>query len=64
MRKNYYKTQANIKKYYYKKNIMKRNYFKKLFSRRIKKIFFFVKTYNNGKPYNTRTKANRRKKEY
>ena len=42
--------------------------------RRIKKIiiqklllyknFFFVETYNNGKTYNTRTKANRKKKRY
>ena len=45
-----------------KKNV-KRKYYKKLFSRHIN-FFFFVETYNNGKPHNTQAKANGRKKEY
>ena len=47
-----------------KKNIIKKYYHKeKKFFRRINN-FFFVKTYNNGKPNNTPTKVNCRKKRY
>ena len=38
-----------------------KSYYKKNFQT-YKKFFFFVKTYNNGKPHNTQTKANHRKK--
>ena len=40
-----------IANYYYKKNFQAYNFF-----------FFYVKTYNNSKPRNTRTKVNHRKK--
>ena len=55
-----------------KKNIVKK-IFKKIIKKIIIKIFFsrhkfsvvvVVETYNNGKPHNSRTKANCRKKEY
>ena len=71
MKKNYYK--KIIENYYKKiiiKNYYKKNVIKKFIKNNIKKIIimkiffsrhtqvFFDKTYNNGKPYNTRTKVN------
>ena len=50
------------KNYYYYYYYYKKNYYK-FFFRHIKK-YFFVETYNNGKPHNTQTKANCRKKRY
>ena len=53
-----YKCKKNYYYYYYYKK--KYYYFFLTFEKKI----FFVETYKNGKPHNTGTKANRRKKRY
>ena len=56
-KKNYYYYYYYYYYCYYKKNIT-------IIFLTFEKKLFFVETYKNGKPHNTRTKTNRRKKRY